>query len=116
MVEANETLDLNGVAALLIAEPETVVQYARTGELPGTRVGKGWIFLREDVLGFLRQRIDRDTEMRRLAHADAIAKKNQPKARSTPGVLGVLAAPRKKTRRTQLPQLPALTALPVPSP
>lgn len=116
MVEANETLDLNGVAALLLAEPETVAQYARTGELPGTRVGKGWIFLRDDVLGFLRQRIDRDTEIRRLAHADAVAKKNPPKARSTPSTLGVLAEPRRKTRRTQLPQLPTLKALPPPSP
>jgi hypothetical protein len=84
----DETMDLAAVAALLQADPETIAQYARTGELAGTRIGKGWIFLWEDVLGFLRQRIAKHTAP--LASVTAVAVE-QTKAR----------------RRTVLPTLPA---------
>jgi hypothetical protein len=60
-----DTTDLAAVAAFLHVEPATVAQCARTGELPGTRIGQGWVFLREDVLAFLHQRIAADTAERR---------------------------------------------------
>jgi hypothetical protein len=92
----DETMDLAAVAALLQADPETIAQYARTGELPGTRIGKGWIFLWEDVLAFLRQRIAADTAARR-------AKQTAPLVSVT-----VVAVEQTKTRRrTVLPSLPA---------
>ena len=90
-------LDLQGVAALFKAEPETVAQYARTGELPGTKMGKSWVFLRDDVIAFLRQRILQETEMRRGSR-DECALEAQPSA--------VIVPAKQRTRRTVLPALP----------
>lgn len=64
-----ETMDLPAVAAFLGAKAETVAQLTRNGELPGAQMGKGWIFLREDVLIFLRERIAMETGARRAGKA-----------------------------------------------
>ena len=60
-----ETLDIKEAAALMKAHADTVQQLARSGELPGTKVGKAWVFFRSDVLAYLRKAIDDDTEKRR---------------------------------------------------
>jgi excisionase family DNA binding protein len=97
MDTAEETLDLQGVAALLKAEPETVALYARAGELPGTKMGKSWVFLREDVLEFLRKRIAVETEER-------LGKRNATLAASR--VDALLVERKRQSRRTNLPVLP----------
>jgi hypothetical protein len=94
---ANETLDLHGVAALCKAEPETIAQYARAGEIPGTKMGKSWVFLKDDVIAFLRKRIAEETELRRERHSIG-TKPFQPDA--------VLFNPKARKRRTVLPELP----------
>lgn len=66
-MDENETLGIEEVATLLRAESETVMLYARRGELPGARIGKSWVFLRDDVLSFLRDQIAADTDARRKA-------------------------------------------------
>lgn len=93
----NETLDLHGVAVLCKAEAETIAHYARSGELPGTKMGKSWVFLRDDVITFLRKRITEETEARRVRNTDA-NESVQPAA--------VLIRRKPKTRRTVLPELP----------
>jgi hypothetical protein len=115
VINAGETLNLDGVAALFGAEPETVALYARTGELPGTRIGKGWIFLREDALAFLRQRIARDTAARRAAQAKNDRATQQTEPPSPQKSTGVLLEHRSRQRRSKLPPLPILT-LEAPSP
>lgn len=52
----------------------TISQLERSGELPGTQIGKGWLFLREDVMVFLRERIERDTQVRRDKRSSNAAK------------------------------------------
>src|SRR5690349_12750215 len=94
MDTAEETLDLQGVATLFKAEPETVAQYARAGELPGTKMGKSWVFLREDVLEFLRKRIAVETEER-------LEKRNATLAGSR--VDALLVERKRQSRRTNLP-------------
>lgn len=64
-MSTNETMGVEEAAELLRAENATVMQYARRGELPGTRIGTSWVFMREDVLAFLRQQIAADTDARR---------------------------------------------------
>jgi hypothetical protein len=94
-----ETLNAADVATLLYADPETVLTYARCGELPGTRIGKSWVFLRADVLDFLRARIAADTKKRRCA---ASVRRHDPVAIAVP-------ASRSSTRRRAPPvELPAL--------
>ena len=95
-MQNHETLDIDEAAALLHAEPETVMQFARRGELPGTRIGKSWVFLREDVIAFLRQHILADTQARQL--------------QATGGPIAVTVSPLAKTRRRRLPELPAIHA------
>ena len=93
-MSADETLSVEQVAMLLHAENETVMQYARRGELPGARIGKSWVFLRSDVLAFLRVHIDQETS-ERLAQ----------RLRSP---LAIAVEPRRRKRRTVLPVLPEL--------
>lgn len=90
------TLDAEAVAAMLHAECETVMQYARRGLLPGTRIGKSWVFMRDDVIAFLRKQIAVDTEARRLRSAAPLAVSVEPQ----PG-----------RRRRAPPALPALPAV-----
>ena len=92
----DDTLGVTEAAALLRAESETVMQFARRGELPGTRIGKSWVFMRDDVLAFLRRQIAIDTEARRQNN-------------KTPTAALAIAAPR-RGRRNQLPELPSLSA------
>lgn len=101
----DETMDLPAVAAYLGARSETVAQLARKGELPGAQIGKGWIFLREDVIGFLRNRIAQETETRR-------AMLRQEKIETHPdnsAELHAVVVDRVRARRRELPVLPELT-------
>ena len=90
----SQTLGVKEAASLLLAEDETVMMYARRGELPGTRIGKSWVFIREDVLAFLRSRIAVDTASRR-------------RDREIPPA--ILARPaQRRGRRKNPPDLPSL--------
>jgi excisionase family DNA binding protein len=89
---SEETLGVAEVAAILHADGETIMQYARRGELAGTRIGKSWVFMRDDVIAFLRKQIAVDTleRQRRQASANAV-------------YVGVSV----RSRRRTLPELPA---------
>ena len=39
-----ETLDIEEAAALMKAQTDTVQQIARRGDLPGTKIGKAWLW------------------------------------------------------------------------
>lgn len=93
-MSTDETLSVAQAALLLHAENETVMQFARRGELPGARIGKSWVFIREDVLAFLRARIAQETLERRDHRVKA------------PLAIAVTLPARK--RRTVLPVLPTL--------
>lgn len=97
MNTSTQTMNIQEVAAFCRAEPETIAQYARSGELPGTKMGKGWVFLLDDVVAFLRERIADETRLRRAKTVSnaapcepAAVQFNQPARR----------------RRTTLPPLP----------
>lgn len=97
-MDVAETLNAAQAAALLFVDTETVLMLARQGELPGAKIGKPWVFLREDVLNYLRSRVAQDTsERRRQLHA-------------TPGRVAELMSVPLKTRRRPPPALPPLPA------
>jgi hypothetical protein len=85
------------VATLFKAEPETIANYARSGELPGTKMGKSWVFLRGDVIAFLRQRIAQETQRRR-GGSEEKSLDTKPE--------GIIMPRKKRVRRTTLPALP----------
>lgn len=95
MIRDDITLNADDAAALLHAESETILQYARSGELPGTRIGKSWVFMRDDVIAFLRKQISHDTEQR---------------LRTKAAPLAVALQPKQNMRRRPPPALPSLKA------
>jgi excisionase family DNA binding protein len=50
------TLDLNEAAALLKIHPQTVLERARSGNIPAAKPGKCWVFIEEDLLEWLRSK------------------------------------------------------------
>lgn len=54
MAEDHEVLTADEAAALLRVSSKTVLSLARTGALPGEKVGRAWRFLRSDVLSYVR--------------------------------------------------------------
>jgi excisionase family DNA binding protein len=49
-----DTLTLQEAAALLKIHPVTLQDKARAGEIPGAKVGRAWVFIREDLLDYIR--------------------------------------------------------------
>ena len=91
-----ETVDIEEAAHLVKAEIDTIQQLARTGEIPGAKVGKSWVFFRSDVLAYLRKAIDDATELRRRTRVSTIA-------------LGVVVEKKMHGRSKPLPVLPQLS-------
>lgn len=100
-MDAADTLNVAQAAALLFADTETVLLLARQGQLPGAKIGKPWVFLRQDVLDFLRERIRKETEERRQL------------LQSTPQPVAQLMPVPRNGRRKPPPALPDLV-LPAP--
>jgi excisionase family DNA binding protein len=102
-MDVPETLDVEHAAAMLFASRSTILALARSGALPGTKLGRSWVFLRADVLHFLRARIDADTQQR-LATSRDVQPVPQVAPKRAPG-----------RPRTVLPVLPPIPPSPLPS-
>jgi len=50
------TLTLNQAADFLNIHPQTLRTRALTGELPGAKIGKAWVFIEEDLAAAIRSR------------------------------------------------------------
>jgi excisionase family DNA binding protein len=48
------TLNLEQAAELLKLHPQTVLQRARSGEIPAAKPGKCWVFIEDDLINWLR--------------------------------------------------------------
>src|SRR3954464_7769100 len=62
-----EVMALPEVAAYFHCELSKVMELARAGELRGAKIGKQWVFRREDVRAYLANEIERQTTARRPA-------------------------------------------------
>ena len=58
------TLNLEEAARFLKVHPETVSRLAKTGQLPGAKIGHAWVFPEEDLLEYLREQIQVQQTMR----------------------------------------------------
>ncbi|KQQ40046.1 hypothetical protein ASF61_04400 [Duganella sp. Leaf126] len=96
-MEAQDTFNALGAATLLHADVETVLALARKGELPGTKIGKSWVFLRTDILDFLRERVRHDT-----------AQRLQSQRAASPAPAALLVPRPASRKRRELPVLPLL--------
>jgi excisionase family DNA binding protein len=50
------TLTLNQAAEFLKIHPQTLRARALSGELPGAKIGKSWVFIEEDLAAVIRSR------------------------------------------------------------
>jgi excisionase family DNA binding protein len=50
-----ETLDLKGAAVVLHLHPETVRELAQAGTIPAAKIGRAWVFVKEDLIEFIRR-------------------------------------------------------------
>lgn len=85
-----DTIDTDACAELLHCSPDQVEEMARAGDIPGLKIGRGWIFVRADLLDFLAQRARDEAADRR--------------AKRAPGSANVAEL---RPRRRQPPALPA---------
>lgn len=82
------------VAQLLECDEGTVQERARTGELPGLKFGRGWVFPREALMARLNTMAQEQAAERRGQRAGAVA--------------AAVAIPAPRNRRRPPPVLPDL--------
>lgn len=73
-------------AALLDCTVDQVRELAGAGDLPGTKIGRPWRFLRADVLAWLSERAKAEAEQRRSrkARAEVVSVEPRPQRRRPP--------------------------------
>ena len=49
-----ETLDLKQAAELLKMHWQTLREKAKTGQIPGAKIGKQWVFIKDDLVSHIR--------------------------------------------------------------
>jgi excisionase family DNA binding protein len=50
----DDTLDLPAAAAFLNLHPSTLQARAKAGKIPGCKPGRAWVFLRSDLIAYLK--------------------------------------------------------------
>ncbi|WP_120967825.1 helix-turn-helix domain-containing protein [Comamonas sp.] len=61
-----DTINADQCAQLLDCTPAKVEELARNGELPGLKIGRGWVFVKADLLAYLSERARVEAEKRRM--------------------------------------------------
>lgn len=51
-----ETLTLNEAAEFLKIHPVTLLEKANSGEIPGAKIGKRWVFVKVDLVEYIRSK------------------------------------------------------------
>ena len=52
----SDTLDVAGAADYLKMSKDTVMRKARNGAIPGAKIGKHWVFVKEDLIETIREK------------------------------------------------------------
>lgn len=101
----HETINAAQCAALLQCTETTVEELTRKGELPGIKIGRGWIYVKADLLNYLAEKARLEAQDRRdAATASQVAHTKGPTIK-----------PRRKTPPA-LPSVPPTAGLPSPRP
>lgn len=98
------TFDLIECAEFLKVDRNTAMKLAGTGELPGAKIGRAWVFLEDDVVTFLRKK----TQEQSLARLQG-AQEPETDARIAKAIAKQFTTldPRRAGRRRSIPTLPA---------
>jgi hypothetical protein len=69
----DETIDAEAAATLLHCDSYQIETLARRGEIPGTKIGRGWIFLRSQLLHAIAVKAESESVQRRVAAQRTVA-------------------------------------------
>jgi excisionase family DNA binding protein len=94
-----KTYDINEAADFLKVDRATALERAASGELPGAKIGRAWVFLESDLVEYLRDKVRGQTTVRR---EETALKERRSK------VPLMYAAQPLKRRKRELPELPEL--------
>lgn len=103
-----ESMNSEECAAFLHIHENTLMHLISTGEIPAAKIGKCWVFLKGDVVEYLRKQIRTSTAARKALHVvevelDSSEQRNEHAV--TPTLIR-RGAPRRKTP-PKLPDLPS---------
>jgi excisionase family DNA binding protein len=98
-----KTYDINETADFLKVDRSTALELAGTGEIPGAKVGRSWVFLENDLVEYLRDTVRRQTDLRREQSNSTQRKNTRIEAPDNPA---------KRGRRQPIPSLPTVQPLP----
>lgn len=62
-----DTVGVLGAAEIMHVHPKTVEDLIRAGAIPAAKVGRAWVMLRRDVLGYVEMQIAEQTSKRLVA-------------------------------------------------
>ena len=71
----DETINAEQCAELLHCTEQRIEELTRSGELPGMKFGRGWIYVKADLLAYIADRARKEAEERRQ---DLNARKSVP--------------------------------------
>lgn len=99
------TLDLTEAADFLKIDRTTMLKKAGDGEIPGAQIGRAWVFLEDDLIGYLRaQAADQMRRRQESAALDAsLNRKTSRRKRLLPDLPDI--KPVRKRAPDDLPRL-----------
>ncbi|WP_422085426.1 helix-turn-helix domain-containing protein [Variovorax sp.] len=90
MFSTLDVIDSEQCAELLRCTSDQVEELARAGEIPGLKLGRGWIFVYADLLLFLSEKAREEAHERRMKHQPHAPQPMAKPRRQTPPVLPTL--------------------------
>lgn len=100
-------MDAHQVAEILHCSYDNVLDLARTGELPGAKIGVSWMFSDEGVHQYFREESERQTEERRAKAGIKVASKkalDDTRGPVQPIMFPVQPLPKQQRRTSNLPK------------
>lgn len=102
-----KTFDIHEAADFLKIDRKTAMDLAASGDLPGAKVGRAWVFLEADLVDYLRDKVRKQTnerreqqhlrergQMERMASTPSVARGRRRPLPSLPEVRGEVASPK----------------------
>ncbi len=85
----HETLDLHTAAAFLLVHWQTLRAKAKAGDIPAAKLGRRWVFLKADLVSYLRSQYSYGRPRSQVQHiGDSLCCTNDP-IRSSGGVISL---------------------------
>lgn len=83
----SDTIGSDECAELLRCTPEQVEELARAGDIPGLKIGRGWLFVRHDLIDYLAEKAREEAQERRSKRQrPANVKETKPRRRVPPSL------------------------------